>query len=224
MSWDAIDDDGDTLTHNLLYSPDNGGSWLPVAVNLTEPSFEFESNQVPSSNGGPARFRVRTSDGFNNGEAEEVVALGLGDGNPPLVYLIAPNDGDVFPQHACVILHAAAWDMEDLMLADDQIVWISNLDGLFGTGVELPYSGLSAGTHTLTVIGTDSGGLETFDSKVVTITPRTIFSPDMNGDGVVDGADLGLLLANWGGSGSGDLNMDGTIDGSDLGLLLAAWG
>ena len=113
--------------------------------------------------------------------------MGLGDGNPPLVYLIAPNDGDVFPQHACVILHAAAWDMEDLMLADDQIVWISNLDGLLGTGVELPYSGLSVGTHTLTwVIGTDSGGLETFDSKVVTITPRTIFSPDMNGDGVVD--------------------------------------
>ncbi|MCA9284434.1 MAG: right-handed parallel beta-helix repeat-containing protein, partial [Phycisphaerales bacterium] len=47
---------------------------------------------------------------------------------------------------------------------------------------------------------------------------------DLDGDGLVDGADLGLLLANWGGAGSGDLDGSGTIDGADLGLLLAAWG
>jgi len=47
---------------------------------------------------------------------------------------------------------------------------------------------------------------------------------DLNGDGVVDGADLGLLLGAWGTSGPGDLNGDGTVDGADLGLLLGAWG
>ncbi len=49
---------------------------------------------------------------------------------------------------------------------------------------------------------------------------------DLNGDGdgVVDGADLGLLLNNWGGDGVGDLNDDGIIDGADLGLLLNNWG
>jgi len=46
---------------------------------------------------------------------------------------------------------------------------------------------------------------------------------DINGDGRVDGADLGLLLAAWGGSGPADLNGDGIVDGADLGLLLAAW-
>lgn len=46
---------------------------------------------------------------------------------------------------------------------------------------------------------------------------------DLNGDEVVDGADLGLLLANWGGSDAGDLNEDGVVDGADLGLLLASW-
>jgi len=47
---------------------------------------------------------------------------------------------------------------------------------------------------------------------------------DLNGDGVVDGADLGLLLSLWGTSDSlADLNGDGTIDGADLGLLLANW-
>lgn len=50
---------------------------------------------------------------------------------------------------------------------------------------------------------------------------------DLNGDGAVDGADLGLLLAAWGTAGgcpSADLNDDGTVDGADLGLQLAAWG
>jgi len=46
---------------------------------------------------------------------------------------------------------------------------------------------------------------------------------DLNGDGVVDGADLGILLNNWGGRGLGDLNGDGTIDGADLGILLNNW-
>ena len=46
---------------------------------------------------------------------------------------------------------------------------------------------------------------------------------DLNFNGVVDGADLGLLLAAWGGP-DGDLNGDGVTDGADLGLLLAAWG
>ena len=47
---------------------------------------------------------------------------------------------------------------------------------------------------------------------------------DVNADGTVDGADLGLLLASWSGSGPADLNADGIVDGADLGLVLAAWG
>jgi len=55
---------------------------------------------------------------------------------------------------------------------------------------------------------------------------------DLNGDGVVGGGDLGLMLSNWGAGGKGpgegcgalgDLNADGVVDGSDLGKLLSAW-
>jgi hypothetical protein len=46
---------------------------------------------------------------------------------------------------------------------------------------------------------------------------------DLDGNGVVDGGDLGLLLAGWGSS-SPDLDGNGLCDGADLGLLLAAWG
>ena len=47
---------------------------------------------------------------------------------------------------------------------------------------------------------------------------------DLNGDGLVDGADLGLLLANWGGPGIGDLDWNGAVDGADLGIMLGEWG
>ncbi len=46
---------------------------------------------------------------------------------------------------------------------------------------------------------------------------------DLNLDGNVTGADLGLLLGGWGG-GDYDLDGDGVVSGSDLGVLLAAWG
>jgi formylglycine-generating enzyme required for sulfatase activity len=49
---------------------------------------------------------------------------------------------------------------------------------------------------------------------------------DLNDDGVINGADLGQLLAAWGpcGSCAADFNADGVVDGVDLGLQLADWG
>lgn len=49
---------------------------------------------------------------------------------------------------------------------------------------------------------------------------------DINQDGVVDGADLGLLLGAWEaceGCCPADLNADNNVDGADLGLLLGSW-
>ena len=46
---------------------------------------------------------------------------------------------------------------------------------------------------------------------------------DLDGNGTVDGADLGFVLGAWGTS-SGDLTGDGQTDGADLGALLGGWG
>ena len=47
---------------------------------------------------------------------------------------------------------------------------------------------------------------------------------DLNVDGAVNGADLGLMLGTWGQANpSYDLDGSGTVDGGDLGLLLAHW-
>ena len=43
----------------------------------------------------------------------------------------------------------------------------------------------------------------------------------------MNGADLGILLAQWGVANANtvsDINRDGRVDGSDLGTLLAFWG
>lgn len=52
---------------------------------------------------------------------------------------------------------------------------------------------------------------------------------DLNGDGTVNGSDLGLLLGAWGpcancASCPADLDGNCVVDGGDLGLLLGSWG
>jgi hypothetical protein len=49
---------------------------------------------------------------------------------------------------------------------------------------------------------------------------------DFNGDGLVDGADFGFILAAWGTCGGcpEDLNGDGDVNGADVGLVLSVWG
>ena len=47
---------------------------------------------------------------------------------------------------------------------------------------------------------------------------------DLNNDGVVDGADLAILLSAWGTADPiADLNGDGVVDGADLSIMLGNW-
>jgi formylglycine-generating enzyme required for sulfatase activity len=50
---------------------------------------------------------------------------------------------------------------------------------------------------------------------------------DLNGDLKVSGADIGILLGEWGTAGGmtgADIDGNGTVSGSDLGAMLGAWG
>ena len=60
-------------------------------------------------------------------------------------------------------------------------------------------------------------------SAAIELVEPSASSPDLDGDGVVSGADLALLLGNFGGSGLGDLDGSGEVDGADLAILLGAW-
>ena len=71
-----------------------------------------------------------------------------------------------------------------------------------------------------------SGFIFNQEAWVVTLPAQDVPCPaDFDGDGLVDGADLGQLLAKWGACTCiEDLNFDGLVNGEDLGILLAAWG
>ncbi|HMN96345.1 MAG TPA: hypothetical protein PKC43_08550 [Phycisphaerales bacterium] len=81
---------------------------------------------------------------------------------------------------------------------------------------------------TLVTLGGDP--YEVIGLSVLTVDLASIvYSPtclgDLNLDGTIDGADLGIMLASFGPeSGHADLNADGIIDSADLGVLLARWG
>lgn len=60
------------------------------------------------------------------------------------------------------------------------------------------------------------------DNVVLCAIGGELAPADLNGDCVVNGADLGILLASWG-TPAADLDGNGTTDGADLGALLSAW-
>ncbi len=64
-------------------------------------------------------------------------------------------------------------------------------------------------------------------SRGLRMEPGVFYCPsDLNGDLLVNGGDLGLILGDWGAC-SGcptDLNGDGLVGGADLGVFLADWG
>jgi len=68
----------------------------------------------------------------------------------------------------------------------------------------------------------------TANSVKVRFPDSTGIVGDLDGNGSVDGSDLGILLSSWGPCEKlccfGDLDGDQQVDGSDLGVLLSNWG
>lgn len=103
-----------------------------------------------------------------------------------------------------------------------------NDDGTGCTGfTSLMTADLACDTKYLVRVGAYS--TTGFGTGTLTVTPGSTScgTPcpwDLVVNGIVNGADLGELLVNWGNPGTGDFNNDGTVSGADLGELLVHWG
>jgi len=126
-------------------------------------------------------------------------------------------------------------DGSRLWIDDDLVV---NNDGLHGMLTVRGTRPLAAGKHRLRVEFFEAGGgaglimawsgpgTSTTAIPSSALTHGGGFVPgDLDGDGVVNGTDLGVLLSAWGACAGcvADLNDDGIVDGQDLGIVLSAW-
>ncbi|HMN97285.1 MAG TPA: M12 family metallo-peptidase [Phycisphaerales bacterium] len=173
---------------------------VPIAAEVV-PLIDF-----PSTNGPFA----------GSGLADDVGAVFMG-------WLEAPVD-------ALYELFLESDDGSRLFIGDAMVV---DNDGLHAMVERSGMIGLAAGRHALRIEFFERGGgagvIARWKREGVSksIIPAMRLShtatADLDGSGIVDGADLGILLGAWGSAGPGDLDGNGVVDGGDLGILLAAW-
>lgn len=125
-------------------------------------------------------------------------------------------------------------DGSRLWIGDDLV---ADNDGVHGMVTVRNTRPLAAGKHRVRVEFFEAGagaglilkwsgpGQTTSAVPASALTHGGTLSSDINGDGVVDGQDLGILLGAWGACVGcpADLDANGVTDGADLGRLLSAW-
>jgi hypothetical protein len=155
ITWEAGDEDKDSLTYTVLYNSGLDSIWLPIATGLTQPSATVDTNLLPGSP--RARVRVRVTDGVNTAEAESEGTFNVPD-KRPLVSILSLTNGQVLAPGANPEFIAAAYDPEDGMLTGESLTWTSDRDGLLGQGQCSSSRPLSRGDHIITLTATDSQG------------------------------------------------------------------
>ncbi|MFO0873626.1 MAG: hypothetical protein U0575_06595 [Phycisphaerales bacterium] len=180
----------------------------------------------------------RTSSG-SGGRAEMQFMFGAASGPPAFLVQDDPTATDVNDTYVIdgnTVRTTSQWGTAGM----DGFV----LSGLKPGGTVLAsFSNVDANSSTATISGLSywimaSGDFTQFPLKLAADRrvrleilpapecPADLAPPGGAPDGMVNGADLGILLSSWGPCPgcAADINGDGVVDGSDLGLLLAAWG
>ena len=156
LTWEAGDEDGDTLTYDVDYSADGGETWRGVTALLTGASYLADLRYLPGST--TALFRVRASDGINTAES-------MTDGpvvvprKAPTAMILKPADGARFGAEDVVTLEGMMLDAdEDPPWPGAIFVWASNRQGALGTGDNTNTDVLLPGRHTITLTAADTDG------------------------------------------------------------------
>ncbi|MDX1449010.1 MAG: hypothetical protein R3246_08075, partial [Acidimicrobiia bacterium] len=118
---------------------------------------------------------TRTAESYNgdapNAPLFHVTYTTPGPANqPPVVTVSSPPDGSTVTEGDAVSFAASASDPEDGDLSAG-LSWVSDLDGVIGSGGSFSTSALSVGTHVVTASVSDSGGLSGSDVVSVVVDP-----------------------------------------------------
>jgi murein tripeptide amidase MpaA len=132
--------------------------------------------------------------------------LGASPNSDSMPIEISNNNGTSWVALETVSENANAWVAKSFRVADFVVPTST---------VRLRFAARDLGSGSLVEAGVD-------DVRVVSLGCPEV-AGDLNGDALVDAADLAILLGAWGTNGPGDLDGSGSVDAADLALLLGAW-
>jgi hypothetical protein len=158
----------------LLYSPDNGVSWFPLAAGLTGTSYDLNTIQLVGGN--QALIRIIASDGFHNAEDQSDVTFTVAN-NAPVVTIQSPGQPAQVPIGVPTDYSGDAFDVEDGgELPDESFVWlVDDVEVASGRNASFP---LAYGPHTVTLLAADSQGL-TAEASIQVFAGEQLFLPNV---------------------------------------------
>jgi len=185
-------------------------------------------------------FCMSFNSGSHAGIGQQVTANGVANDTARINQLIAIAGGAGGP--GLVVKGRVGGEPRGWMLqggsfrsdrAAEPTLTAAALLALAGTGSELTYTLVPQGSQTRVGVDRDLDGFLDGDERDAGSDPADSSSVPQpcigdispaTPDGVVNGGDLGALLAGWGLGGVTDLNGDGTTGAADLAILLSSWG
>jgi hypothetical protein len=177
VKWEASDKDGEKMVFSLQYSPDEGKSFVPLAVNLTGQEFVLDPSHIPGSRGQTGFIRLIATDGLNT-VTTEVTAL-LIPRKKPEVQILKPvssvtGESATIRQGTSLILVGQGYDKEDGPLPEASLEW--SIDGKrSGNGrvLSVDTKTLSVGEHKIILTGMDQDQNEARTTGTIIIRGQT---------------------------------------------------
>ncbi|MDQ5985376.1 MAG: hypothetical protein CSYNP_01085 [Syntrophus sp. SKADARSKE-3] len=169
ISWQGGDADGTKPIYTVLYNRDvtNAASpWLTLVEGLTASSWREDFSLLPG--GAHAKIQVIAEDGVLSIAAES--AEFIVPVKKPQIFLEDPPWGTVYKTGSDILLVGEAYDTQDEWLPDDGLKWTSNIAGELGYGSELLVQNLPAGRHVITLMATNSAGVQNASSVTVLVS------------------------------------------------------
>lgn len=177
VSWNASDPNpGDELAFSVEFSPDNGATWELVAHGIRGNQANIPRGNLLSTEY-MGRFRVWASDGIHTTSDTSDGGFRIPTRAPELI-VVSPQDGLVIAQQQSLRLQAIAYSDIAGVMDGDQIRWVSVAkDGVLGFGADLAVTGLSLGTHTITVLANDGQRVSSNLFEVTVVADPSLLPP-----------------------------------------------
>lgn len=168
FSGTAVDEDINNSLLNISWESDVDGVINTTAPNTDgEVAFVFDELSM-----GNHTITLKVTDEVG-GLCSDTVLLSIG--TPPTLTITNPSSGSIVSQGESVFFEGTVSDQEEIP-SDISFSWESDIDGVFSTQgadsygvIAFGFSGLTSGTHNITITATDSDGLSAIHTQTLMV-------------------------------------------------------